>query len=793
MKMRKYRYQTIFKLKKLLLILYILPIITFSQVDGTLNGYIFDSKSQFPLLGANVIIEGTEKGAISDQNGFFEISGIKPQTYNLSVSYVGYQSKKIFNVIVKSKGNQTLEILLVESLEELEEILLYESPFKKTPETPLSINTFSRVEIESYPGADNDVTKVVQSMPGLSPSVGGFRNDIIIRGGAPNETVYYLDEIEIPNINHFSTQGSAGGPQGMINISFIDEVTLSTSAFGVEYDNPLSGVLQFNQKNGNPKEVNGNFRFGASDSAITIEGPFSKNDDNKTTFIFSARKSYLQFLFKLIGLPIRPNYWDFQWKINHKIDDYNSINFIGLGAIDDFSVEAPDDFDFTQQSFLEQVPIIQQNSTTSGVSWIRKFKKRKGQFTLALSTNKLKNIFSKYSDNESLDGLYFRNDSHEWETKLRAKTVNYINQWKIIWGGNIQYSDYYNSTRDIYNQVEYLTKFNFYKYGLYGNISKSFLGNRLDLSAGIRADEDSFSIGSKMFDNISPRISSSFSLTNDRKLKWNSSIGTYYKIPTYTVLGFKDISGNFSNKNAKYTKSNHMVTGFDYSLGNASKISIEIFLKKYSQFPISIIDGVSLANMGADFEVLGNEDITTEGDGKTSGIEFLFQQKLSNNFYGIFSYTFFKSDFTDINGNYLPSIWDSKHLASFSGGYKLKRNWEISSRWRFAGKTPYVPYDLDASLANYPNMILDYSQLGNVKLGNFSQVDVRIDKKWNKEKVSINFFIEILNLLAQKIPSPTEYGLDRDGFGNIQTPLNLVEVDVNRESIIPSFGFSIDF
>ena len=143
----------------------------------------------------------------------------------------------------------------MESNQKLDEVLLFESPFKKSKETPLSINTFSRVEIESYPGADNDVTKVVQSMPGLSPSVGGFRNDIIIRGGAPNETVYYLDEIEIPNINHFSTQGSAGGPQGMINISFIDEVTLSTSSFGVEYDNPLSGVLQFNQRNGNTKYI----------------------------------------------------------------------------------------------------------------------------------------------------------------------------------------------------------------------------------------------------------------------------------------------------------------------------------------------------------------------------------------------------------------------------------------------------------------------------------------------------------------------------------------------------------
>lgn len=780
-------------MKKLIALLLILPALTFSQVDGIVNGYIYDSKSQLPLLGANVIIEGTEKGAISDENGFFQISEIKPQSYNLLVSYVGYQSKKIFNIIIKSKGNQTLEIYLLESAQELDEVVLFESPFKKSKETPLSINTFSRVEIESYPGADNDVTKVVQSMPGLSPSVGGFRNDIIIRGGAPNETVYYLDEIEIPNINHFSTQGSAGGPQGMINISFIDEVTLSTSAFGVEYDNPLSGVLQFNQKNGNPREISGNFRFGASDSAITVEGPLSKEENNNTTFIFSARKSYLQFLFKLIGLPIRPDYWDFQGKINHKIDEYNSINIVGLGAIDDFSVEAPEDFDFTQQSFLEQVPIIKQNSTTIGASWIRKFKETKGQFVLALSTNKLKNIFSRYDDNENLEGIYFRNDSHEWETKLRAKTTNYLKDWKITWGGNIQYSDYYNNTTDYYNQIEYLTKINFYKYGLFGSVSKSFIDSKLDVSIGIRTDEDNFSTGSKLIDNLSPRVSTSYALTKDRRLKWNTSIGTYFKIPTYTVLGFRNLTGNFTNQNAKYTKSNHYVTGFDYSIGNASKISIEGFIKRYFDFPVSILDGVSLANKGADFEVLGNEDIVTIGEGRTKGIEFLFQQKLTRNFYGIFSYTFFKSEFTDINGDYLPSVWDSKHLSSFSGGYKLKRNWEISSRWRFAGKTPYVPYDLEASLNNYPNMVLDYSQLGNVKLDNFSQIDVRFDKKWNKENLSINLFIEILNLLAQKIPSPTEYGLERDDFGNILTPLNLVEVDVNRESIIPSFGFSIDF
>ena len=190
-------------MRKIFLLLFFTPFIIFSQTDGTLNGYVYDSESEMPLLGANIIIEGLNKGAVSDENGFFEILNINPKTYNLIVSYVGYQSKKIYNTIVKSKGNQTLEIFLIESAEELDEVVLFENPFNKPIETPLSINTFSSVEIESYPGANNDITKVVQSMPGLSPSVGGFRNDLIIRGGAPNETVFYLDEIEIPNINHF--------------------------------------------------------------------------------------------------------------------------------------------------------------------------------------------------------------------------------------------------------------------------------------------------------------------------------------------------------------------------------------------------------------------------------------------------------------------------------------------------------------------------------------------------------------------------------------------------------------
>ena len=420
-----------------------------AQNSGNLNGRILDLQSQQPLVGATILLEGTEIGVVTDEEGYFTVNEIPFKSYNIIASFLGYESETLYNVIVKSVGNRPLLFELEEVLETLDEVVVVRSPFRSTRDTPLSTQSFSAVEIETYPGGNNDITKVVQSMPGISPSIGGFRNDIIIRGGAPNETVYYLDGIEIPNINPFSTQGSAGGPVGMINVSFVRDVTLSSSAFGAEYDNPLSGVLAFEQREGNPNEFGGNFRFGASEAGLTLEGPLFRKDKNRpanTTFLFSVRRSYLQFLFELIGLPIRPDYWDYQWKIKHEIDAYNSLTFLGIGAIDDFSVKAPDEFDAEHQATLDQVPIIDQRSTTVGLAWKRNYKNGKGFMTTALSTNRLENVFSRYEDNTTRSGTIFQNDSYEWETKLRFLTTHYSDQWKWSSGFNIQQSSYKNNT-----------------------------------------------------------------------------------------------------------------------------------------------------------------------------------------------------------------------------------------------------------------------------------------------------------------------------------------------------------
>ena len=759
-------------------------------------GKVIDAQTKVPLIGATVRVDGTTSGASTDLDGNYELTNIAPGSYNLTASYLGYESYTRSNVIVQSKGNDDINFELSEGGVLLDAVTVTASPFANKLSTPLSIQTLSPEEIRTYPGGNNDVAKVAQSFPGVQGSVGGFRNDVIIRGGGPNENVYYLDGIEIPNINHFSTQGSAGGPVGLLNVDFIESVELSTSSFGARYDNPLSGVLQFNQRIGNPRERQSTLRVSASEAALTTEGPLFKGSDEsaKTSYLVSVRRSYLQFLFELIDLPIRPDYWDYQYKINHELDQYNTIFLTGVGSIDDFSVKAPDEFDAEQQSVLEQVPVIKQWSTTAGLGWKHRLPEGNGIMNTYLSVNILNNDFSRYTDNENLTGLIVRNNSRETENKLRYEYTRFVDDWSLTLGGNLIRSIYKNATQDLVFDDDFNTDIDFWRYGLFAQAAKSFLNNRLDFSIGFRIDDNSFSTeNGTLLKTFSPRLSLSYQLDENGFWRLSMAAGKYYKIAPYTVLGFQDENGKFDNSDVPYTGSLHGVLGVERRVGAYGKISVEGFYKKYSDYPISIQDGVSLANKGADFSVLGNEAVSATGEGRSYGLEFLYQQKLSKKFYGIFAYTLFKSEFTDLSGNYLPSVWDSRHLISLLGGYKFGKNWEVSARHRFNGETPFAPVDETQSLASYPFLIVDYSELGNEQLGSFNQLDLRIDKRWDLEKFAFNVYFELQNALGQNTPEPPQYGLARDAMGTVIDPEQLVQIETATSSAIPIIGFAIDF
>ena len=265
-----------------------------AQGNGQLSGKVVDRATQSPLAGVSISLQDSSKGTVTDQAGIFRFTDLEIKTYNLVFSAVGYKPQTYYNIVI-SAGNETnLNVELEPAVASLSEVVIRSNrrtAAAATIESPLSVQRLTTEEIRSNPGGNFDISKVIQTLPGVGGGVGGggFRNDIIIRGGAPNENVFYLDGIEIPVINHFQTQGSSGGPQGILNVSFIEDVKLSSSAFEARYDNALSSVFQFRQRTGNPNRVQGNVRLSATDLSATLEGPLSKN--KKTTFLASARRS----------------------------------------------------------------------------------------------------------------------------------------------------------------------------------------------------------------------------------------------------------------------------------------------------------------------------------------------------------------------------------------------------------------------------------------------------------------------------------------------------------------------
>ncbi|MFT6879201.1 MAG: hypothetical protein ACJARG_000125 [Arcticibacterium sp.] len=789
---------------------------------GSIYGIVMDKNTEEPLIGATISVDGTSTAVSADIDGKFTLE-LPVGSYNIKASFIGFTEIIKFNINLNSGNSVSLNFELIPSEEILQEVTVTKSKTRSALVsdvlTPLSVQQLTSEEIKSNPGGNFDVSKVIQALPGVAGTTGGggFRNDIILRGGGPNENVYYLDDIEIPILNHFTTQGSAGGPAGIINISFIEDIKLSTSAFNAQFDNSLSGVFQFKQREGNSEKLQGNLRLSATEVAATIDGPIGK----KTTYLLSARRSYLSFLFTLLDLPIRPDYWDFQTKVSHKINDKTSIDLLGVGAIDFFKFAVPKDASPESVYILRSNSFINQWNYTAGATL--KHRIENGIISLSLSRNHFNNELERFEDNTIKDPATrnFLSTSNEVENKLRLKIKKYNNGFTYSYGAmlqNVQYdNDLFAVIRpEIQNDAgqvvqpgiinNFNTAIDFWKYGLFAQVGKTFK-NQVSVSAGIRSDMNGFTdTGNNGLKTLSPRFS--FSAPVADKLRFNAAWGSYYKLPIYTVLGFQDADGQFANRDNEYINTIHYAAGFEYLPRTDLRFTFEGFYKDYSNYPVSDFENISLANLGGGFGAIGNEKVSSVGGGRAYGLEFFLQKKLTKKQFLTFSYTYVRSLFDAVNTELIPSTWDNRHLISFIYGLKLKNNWELGVKHRFAGGSPYSPFDLEASQRNYLSIgtgIFDNNQLNSVRLQAFNQLDVRIDKQWNFENWSLDLFLDVQNVLGAKNESVPNFTFQRneantgfattDGQSLKQDGSNAIPLLLNEPSgqPTPSIGLIWEF
>ncbi len=785
----------------------------FSQNTGAIKGKVIDMQTRDLMPFVNVIVVGTDIGTISDEDGTFVIKNVPLGYVRVQASFLGYSTVFSEDYLVTNEKTPYIFIELVQDNEQLEEVIVQSKLFKKSIESPLSRQSLGIAEIERNPGGNRDVLKVIQSLPGVASNP-GFRNDIIIRGGSPVENKFYLDGIEVPVINHFQTQGSTGGPVGIINADLIRNVDFYTSAFQSDKGNALSAVIEFTQKDGNPEKINTRATIGTSDAGITLDGPIN----DKTTFIASVRQSYLQFLFKLIKLPFLPTYNDFQLKVKHQLSANSEISLIGLGAIDKFRLNESVNKNVTDEETIKRnryilsiVPVQEQWNYTIGASY--KHYSDNSIQQVVVSRNELSNNAKKYFNNTAnASDLLLDYTSKETENKFRFEnTSTSDNNYKLSLGFGFEQAKYTNETfQKIANsegvsEIDFSSELLMFKYAVFGQISKKYFNSKLGASLGFRLDGTDYNDEMQNpLNHFSPRISLAYSLSE--KLTVNATAGIYSQLPTYTILGYRDVENSLVNKNngLKYIQANHWVSGFEFSPNSSSKISVEGFYKKYKNYPFSIRNQISLANLGADFGVVGNEEVTSTSEGRAYGFEFFAQKKSFSGLYGILSYTYVVSEFKDNLNSYIPSTWDNKHLLTITGGKKLKRNWEIGGKFRLVGGRPYTPYDMDASseIENYDvsnQGILDFSQLNTERFKTFSQLDLRIDKTWFWKKMSLNFYVDVQNALAgEAVEQPYLIpALDANGNkiidSNNSSKYVLESVENTSGTVLPRFGVIFDF
>jgi hypothetical protein len=776
--------------------------------QGKLSGTVKDQYTNEPIPFAAIVIYNTSLGTMTDTTGRFEFSDIEPGFIQVQASSLGYLPVITEEINISAIRPAEIEIYLESTSETLNEVKVTVNPFLKKPESPVSLRRIGIDRIEKSAGANRDISKVLQSFPGVGSSV-SFRNDLIVRGGGPSENRFFLDGIEIPVLNHFTTQGASGGPTGILNVDFIREVDFYSSAFPAGKGNALSSVFDLKLIDGNKEKTTFKGTLGASETALSVNTPLS----DKTAMIASVRHSYLQFLFDALGLPFLPTFTDFQFKTRTRFDKKNELTLIGVGAYDQLELNPSPEPTEENAYILGYLPVNNQWNYTLGAAY--KHYLDNSYYTLILSRNHLYNEVYKYKDNvETDENLSSDYSSNEIENKLRFEYTTRPNNFTINTGAGLEFSTFTNNTffKTYRNGQEVIINYendlNFMRWFIFGSVSHPFLDNRLILSTGLRMDANNYSQEmNQLYQQISPRFSASYRL--NPKLFINLNTGRYYQQPTYTTMAYRNNEGELVNKSngLKYLYSDHYVGGFEMLPNSNTRITLEGFYKQYNNYPFSVKDSISMASKGGDFGIFGDEEVTSTSKGKSYGMELLIQQNSPKGYSYTLAYTLVRSLFTDIDGEYLPSSWDSKHLFTFTFNKKLKRNWDFGFRWRYVGGLPYTPYDYEKSAlvqawdAN-GREYLDYSQFNTQRLDAFHQLDLRIDKFYSFKTWSLGLYLDIQNLYNwQSQQAPVLVRVEDENGPIIENPNDPIEVQRYRlkelqsssGTVLPTIGLVVEF
>jgi len=752
-----------------------------AAAQSVLRGQVVDATTLAPLQGAEVVVEGRDARTLTDVAGRFVLSGLEAGVVAVRVSLLGYAPSLQADVVLRSSRPTVLDLRLNPQAVELEGLVVDAPAFRVPDAAPTSVQLLSNEELRRTPGGLQDVSRTLLSLPGVLGGVDN-RNDLLVRGGGPSENAYYLDGIRIPQINHFATQGASGGALALVNVDFIREVEFFTGSFPVRYGDALSSVLSIRNRPGTPDGVRGDATLGATEAGLTLDGPAGEN----ANWLFSVRRSYLQFLFEALDLPIRPDYWDSQLRFEWTPTDRDRILVVGLGALDNFDLVPPGpEGSFENQEIARRVIDNDQWSYTVGASWRR----RVGGGIITTSVGRSLSDYAFSDAGDDGEGV-LRNQSREEELRLASVAELPLgSSLRLEVGGEATRSQLGATVfqravpgGSLPDDLAFAEELSLWKLGGWAQMVTEPSATTT-LTLGLRLDEVT-----ALDDGLalSPRVSGRWEVGADVSLQ--AAVGVFHQAPRLLSLAVRE-EGRRVNLGLEQERARQVSGGVAWLVNRGLRISAEAFWKEYDQVPLLRDDPrVALSNLGGDYGFIGAEPLVDDGTGRARGVEVFAQQKLLDQVYFLGAYTLSWSEFAGLDGELRPSSWDRRHALDLTAGWRPDQRWELGTKLRVLSGVAATPFDQEASAEAYAitgRGVPDWDRIGALRTPAYARLDLRAERRFDFDGWNAVVYLDLQNLLGRENAAGYAYTEDPEIPGGLR-PLD-------GAGLLPTFGFSVEF
>jgi hypothetical protein len=709
------------------------------QRKGKIKGQVQDKETKAALIGVNVSLSGTVMGAATNEDGWFVVENVPVGSYSIQFSHIGYEQLQKTDVIVKSKRITFANTELKQSPLEMDEVVVSRGYFSRVKEQPTSAVNFSAEEIRRGPGTLGDVSRAIYGLPGIAKVNDSF-NSLIVRGGSPSENTFFVDNIEMPNISHFSIQGTSGGFLSLLNGDLVRDVNFYSGGYSSMYGGRLSSIMDISLREGNRDEFDMQLDMNFAGVGGIVEGPLP---GGKGSWLFAARESFIELLFAILGEDGNvPAYTDWQGKLVYDLSAKHQLRLLNVYGLSDISSTRADALNDGENQY-GGVTLTQ---NTGGVNWRYLWSKN------GYSNTSISHTFWRYDWNWFLtreESELFDNKSFEQEIKLRnVNTYRIGPRHKLEFGieakalktdyeyFNAEHTDPLgNATPEF--KIDQSTSSQ--KYGAFASCSwQPGRPGKLILTPGLRVDHFAFSKNT----HISPRFSFSYQLSERTSL--NGAAGIFYQNLPLILLYQKD-----AFKDLKDPVSYHYVIGFSHLLTESTRLTVEAYDKEYDHFPLDPSSPSLFIMDEPIYEIARftpHDQLVDNGRAYSRGVEVMVQKKLAKNFYGLISGTYFRSRYEDNDGVWRNRVYDNRYTFNIEGGYKRNSKWQFSVRWIYAGGRPYTPFDMEAS-RDLGRGVFDHDRVNAERLPAYNSMNLRFDRRFHFSGSNLIFYLSIWNAL----------------------------------------------